>query len=135
MRALMRTRHREAAVMAYEALAETMTHKPRIADRAGEAMPARAAQGQRCVAAPVKEQQRLLLAFDCGADFTGKAGRDETAAHRRFAPQVDRLDLRHVLAAEPGRQRDALVASLARVDLALDRRGCRRQHDRNFCDV
>jgi hypothetical protein len=39
-----------------------------------------------------------------------------------FAAQIDRLDMRHVLAAEARRQRDALIAALARVDLGLDRR-------------
>ncbi len=43
--------------------------------------------------------------------------------------------MRHVLAAEPRRQRDALIAPLARIDLAFDRRRRRRQHDRDFCDM
>jgi hypothetical protein len=42
---------------------------------------------------------------------------------------------RHVLAAEPRRQYDALVAALARIDLTLDRRRGGRQHDRDFCDA
>ena len=43
--------------------------------------------------------------------------------------------MRHVLAAEARRQRDALVAATARIDLGLDRRRRRRQHHRNFRDV
>ena len=53
----------------------------------------------------------------------------------RLAPQVDRLDMRHVLAAEPRRQHDALIAALARIDLGLDRRRRRRQHDRDLGDM
>src|SRR5579859_3857630 len=40
IRARVRTRHREAAVMTDESLPETMIDQPGIADRAGEAMPA-----------------------------------------------------------------------------------------------
>ena len=51
------------------------------------------------------------------------------------AAQVDRLDMRHVLTAEARRQRHALVAALARIDLGLDRWRGRRQHDRDLCDM
>ena len=43
--------------------------------------------------------------------------------------------MRHVLAAEPRRQHHALVAALARIDLGLDRRRRRGQHDRNLGDM
>src|ERR1700680_2117348 len=64
-----------------------------------------------------------------------EARRDEAAAHWAFAPQIDRLDMRHMLAAEPRRQHHALIAPLAGIDFGLDRWGRRRTHDRNFRDV
>jgi hypothetical protein len=50
----------------------------------------------------------------------GQHRRDETAAWRRGAAQVDRLDMRHVLAAEPRRQHHALIAAFSGVDLGFD---------------
>src|ERR1700688_4839943 len=121
-------------MMADQTLAKAMIDQPGVADGAGKAMPAGAAQGQRRVAAAVEEQQRLLAPLDRKADLFGQPRRDEMAARRSFAPQIDRLDMRHVLAAEPRRQHDALIAALARIDLALDRRRCRSEHDRNLRD-
>ena len=135
MRADVRARHREAAMVTDQPLAKTMVHQPGVADRAGEAMSAGAAQCQRRVAAAIEEQQRLLALFDRLPDMVGEPRRDEAAARRRFPAQIDRLDVRHVLAAEPRRQRDALIASLARIDLRLDRRRGRRQDDRNPGDM
>ena len=43
--------------------------------------------------------------------------------------------MRHVLAAETRRQRDALIAPLARIDFGLDRRRRGRQDDRDFGDM
>ena len=68
-------------------------------------------------------------------NLLGQRRRDEAAARRGCAPQIDRLDMRHVLAAEPRRQHHALVAALARIDFGFDRRRCRGQHDRNFGDM
>ena len=51
-----------------------------------------------------------------------------------FLAQIDGLDLRHVLAAEPRRQRHALIAPLAGVHLGLHRRRRRGQHDRDLGD-
>ena len=51
-----------AAVMADERLAEAVLDQPGRAVRALEAMAAGAAQGQRRIAAPVEEQQRLFAA-------------------------------------------------------------------------
>src|SRR4029453_11278927 len=122
IRAEMRTRHREAAMVADQALAKAVIDQPGIADGAGEAMAAAAAQRQRRVAAAIEEQERLLALLDRLSDFAGKPRRDIAPARRRFAAQVDGLDMRHVLAAEARGQRDALIALLARVDLGLDRR-------------
>src|SRR5207245_6824369 len=129
MRANMRARHRESAMVADQALAKAVIDQPGVADGAGKTMPAGAAQRQRRIAAAVEEQQRLLAPLHGDLDLLGKPRRDEAAARRWFSPQIDRLDMRHVLAAEARGQRDALVAALARVDLALDR-GCGGgQHD------
>ena len=90
---------------------------------------------QRRVAAAVEEQQRLFALLDRELNLFGERRRDEAAARRRGAAQIDRLDMRHVLAAEARRQRDALIAALARVDFGFDRRRRGRQHDRNFGDM
>ena len=122
-------------MVADQPLAKPVIHQPGVADGAGKAMPAGAAQRQRRVAAAIEEQQRLLAPLDRDLNLLGEPRRDEAAAHRRFAPQIDRLDMRHMLAAEPRRQHHALIAALARIDLGLDRRRRRRQHDRNFRDM
>src|ERR1700733_8600728 len=101
MRTDLRPRHREAAMVTDQALAKAVIDQPGVADGAGKAVPAGPAQGQRRVAAAVEEQQRLLAPLDRDPDMLGQGRRDETAAHRTFAAQVDRLDMRHVLAAEP----------------------------------
>src|SRR6185312_10317620 len=116
-----RARHREAAVMADQALAEAVIDQPGVADRAGEAVSAGPAQRQWRIAATVEKQQRLLAPLDRKADLLGKFRRNEAAARRRHAFQIDRLDMRHVLAAETRRQQDTLIAALARIDLGLDR--------------
>ena len=65
----------------------------------------------------------------------GERRRDEAAARRRLAAQIDRLDRRHALAAEPLRQGDAAIAAAPRIDLGLERRRRRRQHHRDLRDV
>ena len=112
MRTDLRARHREAAVMTDQPLAKAMIHQPGIANGAGKAMPAGAAQCQRRIATAVEKQQRLLAPLDRDPDMLGERRRDEAAAHRAFAAQIDRLDMRHVLAAEPRRQHHALIAPL-----------------------
>src|SRR5262249_29901408 len=123
----MRARHREAAVMADETLAKPVIDQPGIADRAGKTVAAGAAQGQRGIATAIEKQERLLAPLDRRADLLGQSWRDEAPPLRRFAAQIDRLDLRHVLAAKALRQHDALIARLARVHLGLDRRRRRGQ--------
>ena len=59
--------------MAHQPLAKPVIDQPRIADGAGEAMSAGAAQGQRRVAAAVEEQQRLLVAFERDLDLPRQA--------------------------------------------------------------
>src|ERR1700719_5009593 len=97
MRTDLRPRHREAAMVTDQALAKAVIDQPGVADSAGKAMPAGPAQGQRRVAAAIEEQQRLLAPLDRDPDLFGEPRRDEMAARRSFAPQIDRLDMRHVL--------------------------------------
>ena len=106
--------------MTDQALAEAMIDQPGVADGAGKAMPACPAQCQRRVATAVQEQQRLPAPLHRDPNLLGEPRRDEAAAARRFAPQIDRLDLRHVLAAKSRRQHHALVAALAGIDLGFD---------------
>jgi hypothetical protein len=87
-------------MVADQPLAKAVIDQPGIADGAGETMAASAAQRQRRIAAAVEEQERLLAPLDRDIDLSGEPRRNEAAACGRLAPQIDRLDLRHVLAAE-----------------------------------
>ncbi len=121
--------------MTDQPLAKAMIDQPGIADIAGEAVAAGAAQRQRSIAAPIEKQQRLLAALDGVQNSLCKARRNEAAAIRAFDAQIDRLDVRHMLATEAGRQGDTAVAALAGIDFGFDRRCRRRQHNRNFGDM
>ena len=134
-RALRRMRHGEAAMVADELLAEAVIDQPGVAVRAGEAEAAGAAQRQRRVAAAVEKQQRLLAALERDLDRFGKRGAMKRPRGGRSLAQIDRLDRRQQLAAEPLRQREPPVAAAPRVDLGLERRRRRRQHHRDPGDV
>ncbi len=121
--------------MADKALAKTVIDQPGIADGAGEAMAAATTQRERRIAAAVEEQQCLLLALDGIVDLLCQLRRDEAAALRCFAAQVDGLDMRHGRAAEALRQHHALIAALARIDLGFDRGRGGGEHDRNLGDM
>ncbi len=112
-----------------------MIDQPGVAVRAGKAEAAGAAERERRIAAPVEEQQRLLAALERDLDRLGEPRRDIAAARRALAGQVDRFDDGQVLAAEPLRQLQAVVAAAPRIDLGLDRRRRRRQHHRELGDV
>src|SRR5258708_34767615 len=99
--------------MADETLAEAMIDQPGVADGTGKAMPACPAQRQRRVAAAIEEQQRLLAPRNRDLNLLCEPWRDEAAAAGGFATQIDRLDLRHVLAAEPRQQHHARVPAVA----------------------
>ena len=131
----MRPRHREAAVVTDQPLAESVIDQPGVADGAGEAMSAGPAQRQRRVAAAVEEQQRLLAPLDRSLDLRSEPWRDEAAARRLLAAQIDRLDMGHVRTPEPRRQHHALIAALARIDFGLDRRRCGGQDDRDLREM
>ena len=135
LRAFRRRRHGEAAVVADEPPLEAVIDQPGVAVRALQAEAAGAAQRQRRIAAAVEEQQRLLLALERDLHRLGQPRRDEAPARRAFAAHVDRLDHRHVLAAEALGQLDALVAAAPRVDLRFDRRRRRGEHHRNLRDA
>ena len=135
VRAIGRMRHGEAAVVADQLAAEAVIDQPGVAVRTGKAKAAGAAQGQRRVAAAVQEQQRLLAAPDRGLHRAGERRRDEAAGRRPLVAQIDRLDRRHPLAAEPLRQREPPVAAAPRIDFGFERRRRRRQHHRDAGDV
>ena len=86
--------------MTHQPLAKAVIDQPGVADVAGEAVAAGAAQRERRIAAAIEEQQRLLAALDRMQHGFGETRRDEAAALRALDTQVDRLDMRHVLAAE-----------------------------------
>ena len=119
-------------MMADQPPLEPVIDQPGIAIRAGEAIAAGAAQRQRRIAAAVEKQQRLLAALERGLHRFREPRRDEAPARRAFALQIDRLDMRQMLAAEPLRQMQPPVAAAPRIDFGFDRRRRRRQHDRNF---
>ena len=73
MRADIRARHREAAMVTDQPLAKAVIDQPGVADRAGKAMPAGAAQRQRRIAAAIEEQQRLLALLDRVSDLARQA--------------------------------------------------------------
>ena len=104
VRAFLRRRHGEAAMMADQPLTEAMIDQPGVAVRALQAKAAGAAQCQRRVAAAVEEQQRLFAAFQRDLHRFGQPRRDEAAARRPFGAQVDGFDLRQMRAAETLRQ-------------------------------
>src|SRR5262249_26647789 len=115
LRAVLRLRHREAAVMTDEGAAEAVIDQPRVAVRAVEAEAAGPAQRKRRIAATIEEQQRLFAPLECVVHRLGEARRDEAAARRAFALQVDWFDRRKALAAEALRQCKAPVAPAPRV--------------------
>src|SRR5690242_15993373 len=114
LRAGSRRRRGKAAVMADELTLEAVIDQPRIAVRAVEAKAASAAQRERRVTAAIEEQQRLLAPLQRGLHDAGKARRDEAAARRAFALQVDGFNRRLVLPAKPLRQRETSVAAAPR---------------------
>src|SRR5262245_29926997 len=116
----LRWRYRKAAVVADQPALEAVIDEPCITVWAGEAEAALPAERERRVAAAVEEQKRLLAALDGGLHGLREPRRDETAARRAFAAQVDGLDRRQVLTAKTFRKRQAAVAAAARVDLSFN---------------
>src|ERR1043165_4236806 len=104
-------RRGEAAMMADELALEAMIDKPRVALRALQPETAGAAERQRRIAAAIEKQQRLFAALQGGLDDAGKTRRDEAAARRAFALQVDCLDRGFGLSAETLGQRQPAIAA------------------------
>ncbi len=94
LRAGLRLRHREAAMMADQPPLEPVIDQPGIAILAGEAIAAGAAQRQRRVTAPVQEQQRLLLLLQRELHRFCEPRRDEASARRAFGPHINGFDMR-----------------------------------------
>ena len=130
-----RRRRGEAAMVADELALEAVIDQPGVAVRAIEAEAAGAAERERRVAAAIEKQQRLLAALERGLHRAGEPRRDEAAARRAFALQVDRLDRGLMLAAEALGEREPPVAPAPRIDDGLDRGRRGREHDRNVGDA
>src|SRR5580658_8747526 len=109
--------HGEAAVMADELAAEAVIDQPGVALRAGKAKTASAAERQRRIAASGQKEQRLLLALERAPPRLGEPRRDEASPRRALAGEINRLDRRQVLAAEPLRQAQPAIAAAPRVHL------------------
>ncbi len=107
-------------MVAHEPPTEAVIDQPSVAVRAGEAISAIAAERERRKAAPVEEQQRLLAALDRDLHRLRQPRRDEAAARRTFALEVDGFDAGEMLPAEALRQMQPLVAAASHVDLGLD---------------
>jgi hypothetical protein len=118
-----------AALMALQLFLEPVLDQPAGALRALEAMAADPAERQRRIAAPVEEQQRLLLLLHRLADRPHQHRRQEAAALRRMPAHVDQMQIGQRRVAESGRQMDGRVAPALAVDLAFDRRRRRHQHE------
>src|SRR3954466_12408903 len=130
-----RWRGADGAVMRDKLALETVVDQPRVALRALQTKSARAAKRKRRIAAAVEKQERLIAALQRGLHDAGKPRRDEAAARRTFALQINRLDRRLRLPAEALGQGELPVASAPCVDHRLDggRRG--REHDRDVGDA
>ena len=116
-------------MVADEPAPEAVIDQPGVAIRACQPKPAAAAERERGVAAAVEEEERLLAAFERGGHRCGQPRRDEAAARRAFGAQIDRLDGGKTLAAETLGQVHASVTAAPRVDLGLDRRRSRDEHN------
>ena len=119
-------------MVADQAAPEPVIDQPGVAIRTGEPKSALAAKRERGVAAAIEEKEGLLAAFERVPHRLGEARRDEAPARRAFGAQIDRLDGRKTQAAEALRQMHSGVAATAGVDLGLDRRRRRHQHDRDI---
>ena len=119
-----------AAMVADERLAEPVLDQPGGAVRALEAMAAGAAKGQRRVAAPVEEQQRLFAGGKARRDRLDQPRRQPAAARRAFAAKVDRGKVGHRPLAETRWQLQPVVAAALGVDARLQRRRRRGEHHR-----
>ena len=133
-RAALRATLLMAAMVAHQSVAEAVLDQPGRAIRALETMAAGPAQGKRRVAAAIEEEQRLLAALDRVADGLLQRWRDEAAARRRIAAQVQRGDRGQRPCRVAAGEQQVRVAALARVHLRLERGGCGGEHDSRLLD-
>ena len=124
-----------AAMMADELPAETVLDQPGRAGGALEPVPARPAQRQRRIAAPVEEEQRLLALLQRPPHLLQQHGGQEAAARRGGAAHVDRPEVGKRRLCEARGKHRAPVAPLHRVDPAFDGGRRRGQHHREAADA
>ncbi len=97
-------------------------------------MAAGAAEGERRVAAPVEEQERLLAARERRLDPGDRLRRQPAAARRPLAFQVHGRDVGQGRRAEPARQPQPAIAPGLGVDPRLDRGRGGGEHDRRLLE-
>src|SRR5215213_6593944 len=108
--------------MADEQLAEAMLDQPGVAVLALQAQPTGAAERKWRVAAPVEKEERLFAPFQRDLHRFGEPWRNEAAARRPFAAEINGFHRGRLLPPEPLRQRKPLIAAAAGVHFGLDRR-------------
>ena len=133
--ALLGKRNREAAVMAIQALLEAVLDEPRGALGAFAAVPARAAQRQRGIAAPVEKQQRLLAFFQRLGHGLDEARGEPPAFVGLLALEVDRRDVGHIGAGVAALENGMTIAARQCVDVAFDRGRGGGEHDRELAEI
>src|SRR5262245_40470489 len=99
-----------SAMMAHELAAEPVLDERGRAVWAFEAMAAGAAESQRCIAAPVEEQKRLITAGKCTTHGLGQRLGEPCTALNMGNAHVERLDLRQFSRTMAGRKRHMAVA-------------------------
>ena len=109
-------------MVADEGAAEAVLHEPGGAVRAFVAVGAGAAEGERRVAPPVEEEERLLAAATVSSMARLQGRREPAALGNRLAPEIDGADLRQERAAEALGQAHMAVAPALHVDPGLDGR-------------
>ena len=117
------------AMVADQLAAKPVFHQPGRAVRAFEAETAFAAQGQRRIAAPVEEHQRLLAGFDGRTERVNQHGRQKPPGLGRMLAHVDEPHIGHAGTAETRRQPEMFIAAPVGIDAAFERRRGGGQHD------
>ena len=116
-------RHLVAAMVAGEPPAQAMLDHPGGAIGALDARAAGAAEGERCIAAAVEEQQCLFPLGQRRGDGGVERRAEPRSPLRREAAHVDGGDIGQLRAAETRRQRQMAIGALGRLHLGFDRRG------------
>ena len=122
-------------MVARQPLLEAMLDEPGRTLRTFEPMAARAAERQRRVTTTIEEQQRLLAFFERFGHRRDETRGEPFSRFQLFPFQIDDRNVRHRDAGEAARKDRMAVASDERIDVALDRRGCGCQHDRELAEI